>query len=210
MQATITTITPLTERVRALTIKPHSQLCWDAGQYVHIGHDDYEAKPYSIAGKGDDGSFVIHVAASGLGRLSDYLAQQANTGDPLTVEGPHGHSRLLHLIDQNRTIVFIAGGTGLAPVCACVQAMPEAQPYHIYHAVRDHEAFYAPALGLQATAVISDDRASGDLTGLAHEAVPFASHVDAVFYLIGPPAMIDACKVTMHEVGISADAIFHD
>ena len=204
IQAGIIDKIELAPRVVHLTIAASCDLSWQSGQYITLGMDGHEPRPYSIAGQGKDASQVsLHIAPSGLGRLSDALFYQAQPGDDIRIGGIFGTTSVDHLRREKRRVVMIAGGTGLAPVTALMRDM-DGKDVVIYHAARDIESFYAPAIGLDAIAVLESEGQ------MPHQAVPFDDHKDAVFYLAGPPAMIAACKDTMLAKGIDSASIFHD
>lgn len=208
MNAIISDKRILGQNIAAITITTKNDWGWVPGQYIKLKTNEYEARPYSIAASGKTADvFDIHVAASGYGQLSDYLVHQADIGSDIIISGPFGG--MSFPLKTGRTVVFIAGGTGLAPVNAYIQCM-ECDTYSLYHAVRGEAEFYAPKLGLTATAIFSEQKKTGVLYGFPHDVIDFRNHLDAVFYLAGPPQMVQACVQVLHQHGVKSDAIFHD
>lgn len=84
-----------------------------AGQYVSIRYGG-RTRPYSIASSPtrDDAELCIRRVPDG--RLSPRLCDELSVGDEITVRGPNGH--LLLEGPSKRDIVFLATGTGVAPM----------------------------------------------------------------------------------------------
>lgn len=208
MNAVITHKESLAPAICRVSICSGAPMHWRAGQYITLGAKDYEPRPYSIAARGaHDDVFDIHVVATGQGRLSDYLVHDAAVDDTVDVVGPLGGTGFAPV--DGRDVVFVAGGTGLAPACAHIQNLGD-RAYTLYHAVQGKEDFYAPQLGLTAIPVFSALDQADALCGFPHQAIDFTPHRDAVFYLAGPPQMVQACKETLQQLGVDLKDIFHD
>ncbi len=85
-----------------------------AGQYLQILLDDGSTRSYSFANppQESDGA-ILHIRHVPGGRFSAQVAQLA-PGDTLRIELPFGQVALRE--DETRPIIFVAGGTGFAPV----------------------------------------------------------------------------------------------
>jgi CDP-4-dehydro-6-deoxyglucose reductase/terephthalate 1,2-dioxygenase reductase component len=85
-----------------------------AGQYLQILLDDGSTRSYSFANPPQESDGVtLHIRHVAGGRFSAQVAQLA-PGDTLQIELPFGHVALGE--DETRPLVFVAGGTGFAPV----------------------------------------------------------------------------------------------
>jgi CDP-4-dehydro-6-deoxyglucose reductase len=124
-------------------------------------------------------------------------------------------------------MIFMAGGTGFAPVKAIVEhflALPTRRPIALYWGARSVEDLYlrdlagrwareAPNLTFQP--VLSDPEqaaAAGLRAGLVHEAV-LEDHPDLTgheVYMSGPPAMIDAGRRLFAEAGLPDERLYFD
>lgn len=181
-----------------------------AGQYVDITTDDAQKRSYSIANSPTtDERLEFHVRHVPGGAFSGQLFTSIKEKTLLRIEGPFGHFYLRD--DSPRPLLFVAGGTGFAPVKAIIEyalhhgvtrsmwlywgarartdlylsALPE------YWAVQYPHFRYIPVLSEPEQA----DQWQGRL-GMVHEAVshdhPDMSGFDV--YVSGPPAMVHAAR----------------
>src|SRR5690606_25197698 len=139
------------------------------------------------------------------------------------VEGPFGSS---HLRERHRgPIVAVAGGSGLAPVKAIVEAalareMP--QPILVYYGARDERDVYleerfrslaAAHPRLRFTVVLSEPSApTARRTGLVSEALAsdFDDFDGCKAYVAGPPVMVEAVTTVLLNRDIRAEDIHAD
>lgn len=113
-----------TRTVAVLTIRPDKPLAFRPGQYVTVQVPRWPRlwRRYSVANAPkDNGLLDIHVRAVPGGMVSTALVSQCGTGDLVTLAAARGD---LHgPADGERDIVCVAGGTGLAPIKAIVEAV---------------------------------------------------------------------------------------
>lgn len=84
-----------------------------AGQYLSIRYRG-RTRAYSIASSPNRPETELCIRRVPDGRLSTRLCDDLSVGETLTVRGPHGH--LLLEDPSNRDLVFLATGTGVAPM----------------------------------------------------------------------------------------------
>ncbi|MFB6270044.1 MAG: FAD-binding oxidoreductase [Halobacterium sp.] len=84
-----------------------------AGQYLSIRYGD-RTRAYSIASSPNRSDTELCVRRVPDGRLSPRLCEELSVGDRLAVRGPNGH--LLLENPSERDVVFLATGTGVAPM----------------------------------------------------------------------------------------------
>jgi NAD(P)H-flavin reductase len=102
-----------TPTTRLLTIDPQGQAFeFRAGQWANLGRSAAAAKPFSIASPPGQETleFLIREDGSGL------ELTPARKGTPVYIEGPHGRFTLADDISGATDVLFIAGGTGIAPI----------------------------------------------------------------------------------------------
>jgi ferredoxin-NADP reductase len=117
-------VLPATPRARIVRLDLGGRgLAYSAGQAVMIARPNYSRRmPYSIASAPEDAlredvlEFLIGVDAAG--RPGPHLS--LDTGMPVDVEGPVG-SFIFPSDPIERRFVFIAGGTGIAPLRAMLR-----------------------------------------------------------------------------------------
>lgn len=191
------------------------------GQYIDILLDGGRRRSFSIA-SAPDGQFIeLHIRVTPGGKFAHWAAHEMPDRQMLEFEGPLG---AFYLREDSRPIVMIAGGTGIAPLRAMLQAaLPRGnRQVQLYWGARSQRDLYLDeALRDWATRypqfryipVLSEADAdwSGE-TGFVHEAVSRAHPTlnGYAAYLSGPPVMVRAGKEAMITAGIDADHLFYD
>ena len=175
------------------------------GQYVNIdvpGSGQSRAYSFSSAPGEAKIGFLIKKIPGGV--MGDWLAT-ARPGAKLDLSGPFGS---FYLRDVRRPLLFLAGGTGLAPFLSMLEALARAgsrQPAHlVYGVTREHdlvlvdalEAYRArlPAFGY--TTVVADAASNHPRKGWVTQHIPAEAlnGGDVDVYLCGPPPMVDAVR----------------
>jgi CDP-4-dehydro-6-deoxyglucose reductase, E3 len=194
-----------------------------AGQYLDVLLDDGQRRSYSVANAPHAGSqFELHVRHYAGGMFSDKVFSTLREGALLRVEGPLG--RFTYQGGPGPKL-FIAGGTGFAPIKAMLgQALAEQSPaeLHLYWGARAPAGIYEEALvrdwaarhaRLTVHTVLSAAAASGaHRAGWVHEAV-LQDHPDlAAFaiYAAGPPALIEAIRRSFPIQGARPEQLYLD
>src|SRR3546814_8780137 len=75
---------------RRLQLK--APLAYAAGQYARLAFPGLPARDYSMAPSERDDELVFHIREVAGGRVSAYVAQVAQPGSPVQVEGPFGEA----------------------------------------------------------------------------------------------------------------------
>jgi CDP-4-dehydro-6-deoxyglucose reductase len=194
-----------------------------AGQYLEVLLEGGQRRSYSVANAPDAGSqFELHVRHVPGGVFSAALFGGLPDGALLKVEGPLG--RFIYQ-SGSEPVIFIAGGTGFAPIKAMLgHALGEDSPraLHLYWGARESCGIYEAALvrdwarhhpRLSVHTVLSDAAAAGPhRAGWVHEAV-LQDHPDLApfaIYAAGPPAMIDAIVRDFPARGAQAQRLYLD
>ncbi|PTM51483.1 benzoate 1,2-dioxygenase electron transfer component BenC [Phreatobacter oligotrophus] len=190
------------------------------GQYVNVSvPGTTQTRSYSFSSMPKEGvvEFLVRNIPGGL--MSSYLAEKAAPGDALTVTGPIGS---FYLRDVKRPALFLAGGTGLAPFLAMLEALAATrseQPVHMIYGVTNDvdlvavdqlTAFAAAIPGFTFTTVVADPASGHARKGYVTNHMPDgALHGgDVDVYLCGPPPMVDAVRGYLAEKGVKP-ASFH-
>lgn len=114
------------------------------GQYVALEAADGRGRHFSIADAASrDGILTLHVGVVPGGVFTAHVQTDLAVGDRLWMDGPFG---AFHIpMGGDAPALVIVGGTGLAPVLACLGAAVEAgstRPIHLYRGVRDEAELY--------------------------------------------------------------------
>lgn len=111
-------------RVR-LRLPPGAGFDFVAGQYIDVvGHGGIK-RSYSLARLSDGGALELHIRRVTGGAMSGYFFDEAKANDLVRIHGPRGTFKLRH--GPETDVVFLATGTGIAPVKAMLEEMA-AQP----------------------------------------------------------------------------------
>jgi CDP-4-dehydro-6-deoxyglucose reductase len=112
----------------SLRLPPATRFEFVPGQYIRLGNREGIARSYSLAAPpAQDRRLLLHVRRVPGGPFSDYLFLRARDNDLLHLEGPSGR----FVLSRQRTVektLFLATGTGIAPIHAMLSALdPEQQ-----------------------------------------------------------------------------------
>lgn len=226
----ITDLTYDIKQVRLRLLEP-DQIEFRAGQFMQFRVPEYELtdepvyRAYSMASPPHDPQhleFEIRLVPNGI--CTTYVHKHLKQGERVQVNGPYGD---FGLRDTEREIVFIAGGSGMAPIKSILLDMERkqigrrARYFFGARAVRDlflveemkrlEQALsnftFIPALSAPET----DDNWQGD-TGLITEVVErhLESGENVEAYLCGSPGMIKACVEVLTKKGVPDELIYYD
>ena len=151
IQMEVRSVVDVSEGTRLLSLAPHRAvdcMCqFTPGQYleVWIPGTEWMSRAYSIGNAPhEDGSVELHFRKVEGGRMSEWVFGRAAVGDIVTVRGPVGAFTLRSPGD--RPLVFVARGTGFAPIKAIIEQQLEMFPERrmtLFWGVTASEDFYA-------------------------------------------------------------------
>lgn len=210
----------LSETALGFSLERPSGIAFLPGQYVNIrvpGSDAVRSYSFSSAPDAPTLDFLVRDIPGG--RMTTWLRDQAQPGDAVEFTGPSGS---FYLRDIRRPVVFLSGGTGLAPFLSMLGRLAitgAAHPVHLVHGVT-HDADLVEIEALEqaaarlpffsfATCVASESSTHprrGYVTNHLEAARLNGGDVD--IYLCGPPPMVDAVRAWLSGQGI-VPAAFH-
>jgi len=229
----VISIKDLTHDIKELTLKLISpdEVKFKAGQFMQIRVPEYELskqevyRAYSISSSpAETGNVEFEIRLVPNGICTTYVHQYLKEGDVLSINGPYGE---FYLRDSERELIFIAGGSGMAPIKSILLDMKnkgiKRKARYFFGAVTSKDLFlldemrqlekelhdftFIPAL----SAPGPDDDWNGD-TGLITEVldrhVTSGDNVEA--YLCGSPGMINACLKVLAAKDVPDNMIFFD
>ncbi|MFY9929758.1 MAG: globin domain-containing protein [Streptosporangiaceae bacterium] len=212
--------------VAVLTLRPEQPLSYRPGQYVSVQTPHWPRlwRTYSIANTPrPDGLIRLHVRAVSGGLVSPILVHQVRAGDPLVLGAPAG--TMTADTASSRDMLCLAGGTGLAPVKAIIEAIisaPERRGHReivLYYGARRHQDLYdLPDLRamehaypwLQVIPAVSDEPAHDVMYGTIPELAAKATWADREIYISGPDHMIIKTARVLRERGAPDRLIHYD
>jgi CDP-4-dehydro-6-deoxyglucose reductase len=218
----------LAHDVMALYLKlpSNERLQFLPGQYIEFLLKDGQRRAFSIANAPhDDELLQLHVRWVPNGKFTSHVFEELQEKTIMRMEAPLGSFYLRE--ESHKPIIFVAGGTGFAPIKAMVEHMLHhglKRKVCIYWGARAQEDIYLPQLpeawqrahaNLQFIPVLSEPQASDDWqgrTGLVHQAVldDIERFGDYQVYCCGSPAMVDIARTTFIEQGLPAEEFFAD
>ena len=226
-------IRDLTHDIKELRIKliEPETIDFVAGQYMQLETPAYGDNPepvyraYSISSKPSDNGYIelmIRLVPGGI--CTTWVFEHVCEGDEVTLSGPYGDFRLQ---ETDREMVWIAGGSGMAPFWSMIRHMKEhdlrKKCTYFFGAVNPRDMFlteelyalaeelewfeYVPALSAQNP---PDDWSgeNGLITDVLDRRVKDGAEMEA--YLCGSPGMIDAAAEVLNGKGIIEDRRFYD
>jgi CDP-4-dehydro-6-deoxyglucose reductase, E3 len=212
--------------ILSLKLPAQERLQFLAGQYLDILLKDGTRRSYSMANAPhEDGYIQIHVRHIPGGQFSDHVFNDMRDRAILRFEGPHGSFFLRE--DSDKPIIFMAGGTGFAPIKAVIE---HAFFTHIdremvlYWGCRSLADLYMAQLPLQWAKehpnfsfipVLSDAKPEDNWqgrTGLVHQAIldDFDKLGGYQVYACGAPIMVESGQKAFAERGLPDDEFFAD
>ena len=213
--------------------RPEDCMCeFTPGQYVEIWvpGTDWMSRAYSIANAPSaDGSVELQIKRVEGGRLSAWAFDQATVGDVVSARGPLGAFTMRSAAD--RPLVFVARGTGFAPMKALIEQQlrmfPQRQMCLFWGATASGDFYDLDAiaewlrgdLNLHVTLVARsvDDgfvppRRAAVVTGRVSDAVA-ASGLDLAGYdgyVAGPRVTVSDAIAGLEARGMATSHIFAD
>lgn len=207
LQCRVSAIETLTHDIKLvrLALDADEPLAFSAGQYARLTFAGAPTRDYSMASAPDQPTLEFHIRRVPGGAATAHIHARLKAGDPVSLEGPFGASCLRE--QHAGPILCIAGGSGLAPVKAIVEAAIACgmkQPIHVYFGARSERDLYLvdhfeglvqrhPYLSF--TSVLSDAASgargrSGWVTDAVAEDLGDLDGWKA--YVAGPPPMVEA------------------
>ncbi|MEQ1814363.1 MAG: CDP-6-deoxy-delta-3,4-glucoseen reductase [Candidatus Nitrotoga sp.] len=189
-----------------LQLPANERLLFLAGQYIDILQKNAAPRSFSLANAPHDDEFLeLHVRNIAGGEFTQHIFTQMKERDILRLKGPLGTFFLRE--DSNKPILFVASGTGFAPIKSIIEHALHIgikRSMHFYWGVRKLSDLYMldraqewEKSGIQFTPVLSDSLPSDNWrgrTGFVHEAV-LADYSDLSAYQVyacGSPVVVTA------------------
>ncbi|OGC42960.1 oxidoreductase [candidate division WOR-3 bacterium RBG_13_43_14] len=214
-------------------IEPDS-IKYKAGQYVQLLTPAYEGsseevyRAYSISSDPADNTrfeLIVRRVASGI--CTTYLFDHLKENDRVRVNGSYGE---FYLRDTGAPIVFIAGGSGIAPIKCILHDMVNQQNKRravFFFGVRgmkdlflfdEMQEFEKKLADFKYVPVISQPEPGDNWTGATGRVTDIAAAYlekqsdakDHECYLCGSPGMIDSAIKTVMQYGIPLEKNYYD
>lgn len=190
----------------SLRLPANERLQFMAGQYINILMKDQKARSFSLANAPHDDEFLeLHIRNIAGGEFTRHVFEEMKERDILRFQGPLGTFFLRE--DSEKPIIFLASGTGFAPIKAIIEHalfVGVKRPMHFYWGARKLADLYMldkarewESRGIKFTPVLSDaipeDNWQGR-TGFVHQTVmeDYQDLSGYEVYACGAPVVVDA------------------
>jgi CDP-4-dehydro-6-deoxyglucose reductase, E3 len=216
--------------VLRLQLPANQNLQYRAGQYVEFILRDGARRSYSMANApsqvGSPPSIELHLRHMPGGKFTDHVFTAMKEKDILRMEGPFGSFFLRE--ESTKPIIFLASGTGFAPIKAIIQHMQDkgiTRDAVLYWGARrkadlyDHawcENAAAQMHNLRYVPVLSESNVADDWngrTGFVHHAVmaDWPALDGHQVYACGAPIMVESAERDLvARCALPADEFFAD
>jgi dihydroorotate dehydrogenase subfamily 1 len=168
-------------------IKFHERMDADVevGQFVFFKVGNTDSKPFSVAANQDRLELLVRNVGPMTAR-----ACQLNVNDVVRIRGPYGHTFSL---PEDRMVVFVGAGVGIAPVHHAAQIHPGPKRMFIGAVTADELAYLDSFRKLGDVSVSTDDGSAGHqgyISELVEKALVEEDLENPIFLNCGPePAM---------------------
>ncbi|GFE83676.1 CDP-6-deoxy-delta-3,4-glucoseen reductase [Steroidobacter agaridevorans] len=195
------------------------------GQFIRIWKRSQVARSYSLSSApSESGLLQIHVRRVEGGQFSEYWFTKAKTGDLLQIEGPHGRF-FLRERQKNRVTLFLATGTGIAPINAILEGMNKetlqrlgtvglywGNRYRQDEYWAEHLSQLCLTRGIRYQPIYSREAAADGVARYVQDAVTqeYTSLEDAAAFACGSSQMIAAAKDRLVRLGLHAENFVAD
>jgi len=201
------------------------------GQYITLKCPAYDGKkavmrPFSIASSSSQKSSIqLNIRLNRSGTCTPWIFDHLQNGQEVRFSGPRGN---FHLQNTLRPILFIAGGSGMAPVRSILKTMAEnsidRKVLFFFGALTEGDLFYSEEMAELEKQIedftyipaLSNEPSQSSWKGerglitdvLSRSTESDLSEYEA--YLCGKPAMIEYSLPVLQSKGILRERIFFD
>ncbi len=209
--------------IAEITVRPHVPYEYAAGQYVSVETPWWPKRwrYYSPANAPrEDGTLTFHVRAVPGGTVSSALVHRAVVGDVIRLGPPMGDMVLDAAAYSD--LLFVAGGTGLAPIRALVEEVArrgERYQVDLFLGARTGAELYGVDDMLRMSqrhhwltirGAVSQEYIPGLRGSLPEVLAEYGPWYQHDVYLSGPAQMVVSAGKTLRLGGTSPDRIHHD
>ena len=204
-----------------LQLPASEKLQFKAGQYIEFILKDGARRAFSIANAPHDDAFIeLHLRYVKGGQFTEFVFNELVDKAIMRIEAPLGS---FYVRDTAKPMIFVAGGTGFAPIKGMLEDLIFNQNQReivLYRGAKSLDDLYMHDMcekwaemlpNFQYVPVLSGENWAGR-TGLVHQAVldDFADLSGFEAYVCGAPGMVDVAQQTFTAQGLPPEAFFAD
>jgi CDP-4-dehydro-6-deoxyglucose reductase len=204
-----------------LKLPAGENLQFKAGQYLEFILKDGARRAFSMANAPGDDLIELHVRLIEGGMFTNYVFNEMKEKSIHRIEVPIGN---FYLRESDRPMIFVAGGTGFAPIKSiindCHRAGVERKIY-LYRGFKTHKDLYQDEVvenwkkninNFEAINIYSEEVVNGQEKSLVHKKViKDLGQLDSFdVYCCGAPGMIEVAYREFVEAGLNPDSFYSD
>ena len=206
--------------ILTLRLPPTRQFEFKPGQYINLIGPNNLRRSYSLANQDVDKELELHIKRVPGGAMSDFIFESLKVNDLLRLHGPHGTFVLRETAEKD--IVFLATGTGIAPVQSMLHALEKLDKrsapksvtvYWGGRAVSDFYLLKSMNFNANIVPVLSRDNPTwvGRKGYVQHRFIEDFKYLDEVIvFACGSDAMISESKKMLAAKGHRPEIFFSD
>jgi len=204
-----------------LKLPAGENLQFKAGQYLEFILKDGARRAFSMANAPSDDLIELHVRLIEGGTFTNYVFNEMKEKSIHRIEVPIGN---FYLRESDRPMIFVAGGTGFAPIKSiindCHRAGVERKIY-LYRGFKTHKDLYQDEVvenwkkninNFESINIYSEEVVNGQEKILVHKKViKDLGQLDSFdVYCCGAPGMIEVAYKEFVEAGLNPNNFYSD
>jgi CDP-4-dehydro-6-deoxyglucose reductase len=203
-----------------LRLPPALNMVFLPGQFIDVIGPNSVKRSYSIASNPSSREISLLIKRIENGEFSDYWFNKAKPNDFLRIEGPKG---TFFLRDRHKKLVFLATGTGIAPIQSILETLDsdpdfnQSESISLFWGNRAKDDFiWTPnfkKLEVEVNLIVSRDNSNwnGEV-GYVHDfALSKINNIDQTgIYACGASQMINSAKAKFFEAGLKESNFYSD
>lgn len=206
-----------------------------AGQFLHLTLDDFdptsgfwpESRVFSIASCSEDRK-EISIVYSVKGIYTQKMEDQLIVGSEVWLKAPYGEFIISNHVSESETVILIAGGTGISPFIPFLKQQNITSKVQLNYGLRNKKLLIFEE---ELSEIANHNNISLNLfLEEMDQDIPFSGNIrinkgylsiekilldidnisNSVFFISGPPVMIDTFKTQLLDSGIEMKKIIID
>ena len=213
-----------------INLKEPAEIDFKAGQYIQLQSEPYKGRDsvmraYSVSSSpSDKNNIELNIRLVPDGICTTWVFEYLEEGQKVSFSGPYGD---FYLRETDAPVIFMAGGSGMAPIHSILQDMIEnnieRETTYFFGARTQKDLFYMEELQkmdrendwftfIPALSSEPEDSNWDGVRGLVTEALEkkFESCSKYEAYLCGSPGMVNACEKSLKKLGVYHENIYYD
>ena len=203
-----------------LRVPPSSNFVFLEGQFIDIIGPNSIRRSYSIASISSNKEIILLIKRVKNGEFSNYWFNKAKSNDLLRIEGPKG---TFFLRDRAKPLVFLATGTGIAPIISILDRLDSDPDFNQTESISllwgnrvQQDFVWKPnfkKINVDFYPIISrkDDNWKGEIGYVQDVALRISDNARKInVYACGATEMINSAKASFVKSGLSENDFYSD